>query len=145
MTREQLFYSDSTGTLDAQMLLYFDFSLQDAGRLDMTRDWTHPSSPMGLCLTPANTCTLEQFNARSCNFIVRSEPSGVKPRKVSTPNVQAGNCRWLVGNFSDAKESAYLQIVLSKGSGCPALAGVSPTAYAHQAAPPAAVLRAERW
>jgi hypothetical protein len=117
-----------TGKLEAQTLRYNDFSVPENGRLDITLDWTNASSPIGVYLTPANTCTLDEFNARSCNFVVRSEPSTVKPRKISTPNFTAGNYRWLFGNFSANDESVSFQFVLSKGS-CAALTGGEPTAF----------------
>jgi hypothetical protein len=87
----------------------------------MIMDWTFADSPMGLYLVPVNTCTLEEFNARSCNFLVRSEPSLIKPRKVSQANFTAGNYRWIVANYRDEPESVSLQILISKGT-CPALA-----------------------
>ena len=81
---------------------------------------------MGFYLVPANTCTtLAEFNNRTCNFIIRSEPSSTKPKKISTPNFTAGNYRWIVGNFADVKESFSLKVVLAKGD-CPALTGVAP-------------------
>ena len=99
--------------------------MPDSGRLDVTLDWTNASSLVGFYLVPANTCTLDEFNARSCNFLIRSETT-VKPRKISTPNFNAGNYRWIIGNFSEAQESVSLQIVLSKGA-CAAL-GAPPSA-----------------
>jgi hypothetical protein len=111
-------YSTS-GPVEDDTLQYFDFSVPDTGRLDMTLDWTIASSRMGLYLVPANTCTLDQFNARSCNFLVQSEPPGPKPRKASAASITAGNYRWMVGNFSDKKESVSLQIMLSKGECAP--------------------------
>jgi hypothetical protein len=118
-------YSES-GPIEKNTLQYFDFSVPEAGRLDMTLDWTHNSSPIGLYLVPVNTCTLNQFNARTCNFLVRSEPQGAKPRKVSAQNLAAGNYRWMIGNFADVKESVVLTIVLSKGE-CAPLAGAQPS------------------
>lgn len=76
----------------------------------------------------ANTCTVAEFNARSCDFKLRSEPSTQKPRKVATPNFPAGNYRWLIGTYGETDESMSYQFVLSKGDGCPALAGVAPQA-----------------
>lgn len=118
-------YSES-GPIEKETLQYFDFSVPEAGRLDMTLDWTHASSPVGLYVVPAKTCTLNQFNERTCNFVVRSEPPGAKPRKVSAQNLAAGNYRWMIGNFDDAKESVVLQIVLWKGD-CAPLAGAQPS------------------
>ncbi len=130
-------YGDS-GKIPANTLAYDDFSVLDTGRLDVTLDWTFASSDIGFYLVPANTCTVGEFNARSCNFLVRSEPSTAKPRKVSTPNFAAGNYRWLIANYADKDESVSFQIVVAKGSGCPALAGGSPAALsdAEPALPP---------
>jgi hypothetical protein len=115
-----------SGGLPGRTLVYDDFSVPDSGRLDVTMDWTFATSQMGFYLVPANTCTIEEFNARTCNFVIRSETT-TKPRKISTPNFTAGNYRWMVGNFSEDQESVSLQIVLSKGS-CAPLAGGAPSA-----------------
>jgi hypothetical protein len=131
-------FQDS-GKILAGMVAYDDFSVPDSGRLDVTLDWTFASSQIGFYVVPANTCTtIEEFNARSCNFLIRSEPSATKPRKISTPNFTAGNYRWLIANFSEQDESVSFQVVLSKGTGCPALAGGSPAASseAEPALPP---------
>ena len=118
--------SDSWGPSE---IGFNDFSVPDGGRLDITVDWTNAPSHIGVYVVPVNTCTtLDEFNARSCNFLVRSEPSTVKPRKISTPSFAAGNYRWLIANFSDNNESISFQFVLSKGS-CAALTGGQPTAY----------------
>jgi hypothetical protein len=109
-----------SGPAVAHTLYYFDFSVPDSGRLDVTMDWTNPASRVGIYLVPANTCDLDAFNARSCTFLVRSEPSSVKPRKISVPNFSAGNYRWMMGTFSDTDESISYQFVLAKGS-CAAL------------------------
>ena len=119
----------NAGAVPASTLAFFDFPVTGSGRLDLTLDWTNASSPMGLYLVPAGTCSLDEFNLRSCNFLVRSEPGGPKPRRVSAQNLAAGNYRYLVGNFASADESAALQIVLSKGN-CPAIANGSPSATA---------------
>jgi hypothetical protein len=109
-----------SGPAVAHSLYFFDFSVPDSGRLDVTVDWTNPASRVGIYLVPANTCDLDAFNARSCTFFVRSEPSSVKPRKISVTNFNAGNYRWLIGTFSDTDESISYEFVLAKGT-CPAL------------------------
>ena len=119
-----------SGGIPGRTLVFDDFSVPDAGRLDVTMDWTNAASMVGFYLVPANTCSLEEFNARTCNFVIRSETT-TKPRKISTPSFAAGNYRWIIGNFSTDPESVALQIVLSKG-GCPALGGV-PAASGHEA------------
>ena len=108
-----------SGPAVAHTLYFFDFSVPDSGRLDVTLDWTNPASRVGIYLVPANTCDLDAFNARSCTFLVRSEPSSVKPRKVSVANFSPGNYRWLIGTFSDTNESVSYQFALAKGSCAP--------------------------
>ena len=109
--------------------IYSDFSVPESGRLDITLDWTFPASPVGFYLVPTGGCTLEEFNARTCNFLVRSE-TATKPRKLSQPNFSAGNYRWIVANFSEEQEAANLLIVLSKGT-CPALTSTAVDASAY--------------
>lgn len=119
--------------LNPRTLIYDDFSVPESGRLDITVDWTFAASPIGVYLVPVNTCTLAEFNSRTCNFLVRSEVT-TKPRKISTPNFAAGNYRWIIGNFADVQESASILIVLSKGE-CAALTGVPPAAEAAESLP----------
>jgi len=141
-TCKQSTVSTDSGGIDAKTLVYTDFSVPEKGRLDMSLDWTNASSPMGLYLVPANTCSLDEFNKRTCNFVVQSEPPGSKPRRVSAPNLAAGNYRWIIGNFSDAQESVSIQIVLSTGDGCPAFGSAAPAGLARESASPLTVDRA---
>jgi hypothetical protein len=91
-----------------------------AGRFDVTLDWTFTDSPIGVFLTASTDCTtLAQFNARSCNFLIRSEPGGAKPRKVSAA-VPAGSYRFMVANFASRDESLATTVVLSSTT-CPPL------------------------
>ena len=138
----QTVVESSAGPAKSRTLYFHDFSVPDNGRLDITMDWTNPASPIGIYLVPANTCSLAEFNARSCTFLVSSEPSSVKPRKISVPNFNAGNYRWIIGNFSTNDESISYQFVLSKGS-CPALAGALPSVSAQGAGVFPALMRAE--
>jgi hypothetical protein len=120
--------SDS-GPIDPRNLIYYDFSVPQNGRLDTTLDWTYAPTRMGFYLVPANTCTtLQEFNNRTCNFLVRSEPPGVKPRKTSTSNFTAGNYRWIVGNFDDTVAESYSLQIFVSSAGCPAHVGVPPAA-----------------
>ena len=113
-------------TLSPEIAEECHFSVPRGGRLDVTMDWTNAASAVGFYLVPVNTCTVDEFNARTCDFLIRSEPSNVKPRLISEPNFSAGNYRWIVGNFSDEQESVALEIVLSEGD-CAALAGGRPS------------------
>ena len=122
------------GPIEGDTLYFNDFSVPDSGRLDITLDWTSPASAFGIFLVPVNTCsTLDEFNARSCNFLVRSEfATTPKPRKISVANFAAGNYRWLLGTTSDNSESVSYQFVLSKGS-CAPLTGSQPSVSAQGA------------
>jgi len=115
--------------LKSRWILYYDFSVPETGRLDVTLDWTYATNPIGVYVVPANTCnTVDEFNARSCNFILKSE-TAAKPRKVSVPNLAAGNYRWLFANFGTTDDSISYQVVLSTGS-CAPLTGGGPGASA---------------
>ncbi len=130
-TCTQTTVESGAGPAKASTLYHFDFSVPDSGRLDITMDWTNVANHVGIYLVPVNTCTLDEFNARSCNFLVRSEPSTVKPRKISVPNFSAGNYRWLIGNFSSNDESISYQFVLSKGSCAALTVSAPPSVSAH--------------
>lgn len=133
----------NSGGVPSQVLIFDDFPVTDTGRLDLTMDWTNASSLMGLYLVPAGTCTLSEFNARTCTFLVRSDPPGPKPRRVSVANIAAGNYRFMVANYSAGDESAALNVVLSKG-GCPAVANTPPASAAFVPGSVPTIDRAER-
>lgn len=121
----QTIVSADQGGVSARTYVLLNFTTTAVGRLDVTADWTIASSPIGLFVVPANSCsTVEQLNARSCNFLLRSEPSTIKPRKVSVPNFAAGSYNLVIANFADVDESVAYQVVLSQGS-CAALTAAS--------------------
>jgi hypothetical protein len=91
------------------------FATPGAGTLDVTVDWTFPASPIGVYVV-RGACDLDQFNARACNFLTRSE-TGQKPRTLTLPGVAAGDYFLLVANFSDEGESVALQIGHTTGGG----------------------------
>jgi hypothetical protein len=108
------------GSLQPSFLDLETFTTTSSGRLDVTVDWTFATSTIGVYVVPTNTCALAQFNARTCNFLLRSD-SGPKPRKGSVNNLAAGTYDLLVANFASQQESVSVQVVLSS-AGCPALA-----------------------
>lgn len=117
----QTVVSADQGGVGSRTYALLNFTTTVVGRLDVTADWTIASSPIGLFVVAANTCnTVEQLNARSCNFLLRSEPSTIKPRKVSVPNFAAGSYHLVIANFAEVDESVAYQVVLSQGS-CAAL------------------------
>jgi hypothetical protein len=137
----QTVVSADQGGVSARTYAILSFATAAVGRLDITADWTIASSPIGIFVVPANTCsTVEQLNARSCNFLVRSEPSTVKPRKVSVPNFATGSYNLVIANFADVDESVAYQVVLSQGS-CAALTAAPPVSAAAGEASAVGVVR----
>jgi hypothetical protein len=124
-----------SGAVPSGFLVSQNFSVGTAGRLDVVVDWTFASSRVGVyVVVPAGQCTLDQFNARSCNFLLRSEP-GTKPRKVSVPSIAPGNYALLIGNFATQDESVATQVILSSST-CPSFASApvgSEAAFSGQA------------
>jgi len=112
------------GAVAARTLGRVPFSATAAGRLDVTVDWTFATSPIGIYVVSAGTCTIAQFNADTCAYLARSETT-VKPRKFSVANVTAGNYELMAANFSDVDESISGQVVLSSTT-CPAFASTGP-------------------
>jgi len=107
-----------SGELPTLGLAAVPFSTSTTGRIDVTVDWTFASSTIGVYLVSANSCNIDQFNARSCNFLIRSE-SGAKPRRLSASNVAVGAYELFIANFSDEDDSGTAQVVLSSST-CPA-------------------------
>jgi hypothetical protein len=97
-------------------------------RLDVVTDWTSASSLIGVYVISGD-CTLDQFNARTCTFLIRSEPSSAKPRVLSAPSIAAGTYTLVIADFTSFDESIATQVVLSNAS-CPAVAATTPAANA---------------
>ncbi|MBK5256752.1 MAG: hypothetical protein JJE39_12025 [Vicinamibacteria bacterium] len=106
-----------SGEMPAGTLLNFPVTVSAPARLDVQADWTFTTNPVGLFMIQG-ACSLEQFNARSCNFLLRIEP-GAKPLKGSamTP---AGSFTVFVANFGTRSDSGTLQVVQSVGACAPA-------------------------
>ena len=117
---------NDTGTIGARTFASIAFTFNATARLDVIADWTNATSPIGVYVT-SGSCTLDQFNARTCNFVIRSEPSTVKPRKVTAPNVAAGTYALSLANFADQDESVATQVISSSAT-CAPLSAAAPTA-----------------
>ena len=109
---------NDTGTIPASTFASLTFTFNATARLDVIADWTNASSPIGVYVT-SGSCTLDQFNARSCNFVIRSEPSTVKPRKLSAPNVAPGSYALSLANFAAQDESVATQVISSSATCAP--------------------------
>jgi hypothetical protein len=115
-----------SGPIPGLTIAVNDFSVAEDGRLDITLDWTNAASQIGFYLVPASTCNLDEFNERSCDFLIQAEPPNPKPTRRSV-ELNAGNYRWMIGNFEEEQESVSIQIVQSVGD-CAAFVGVPPSA-----------------
>jgi hypothetical protein len=132
----QTLLKQDSGSLPSKVLVNEAITAPSAGRLDLNVDWTFPSSPVGVYVVPGGTCSLDQFNARTCNFLVQSEPPGPKPRKLSV-SITAGSYTVIIANFATVQESLAFQAVLSS-SNCPAVSS-SMTAMGTSDAPRQAI------
>lgn len=123
-----------SGDMPAGTLMSLPLTVPSSGRLDVTADWTLTSNSVGLYVAQG-ACSLAQFNARTCTFVIRLEP-GAKPLKGSG-SVTAGVVYGvLLSNFGTRDDSGTLQVVLSTGS-CAAAGG--PTGSASTGVTPAAM------
>ena len=121
-------FGPAQGSIPTSFVDVESFTTTATGRVDVFVDWTFPDSPIGVYVVQGS-CNLDQFNARACNFLIRSEPPGTKPRKVSASNVAAGGYQLLIANFADVDESLSTQVFLSTGN-CAPFAGSSPAGTA---------------
>lgn len=119
------------GTQPARALVRVPFTIVTTARLDVIFDWTIASNLFGLYVVSAGSCPIEQFNAGSCNFLMRSE-TATKPRKVSVPDIPPGSYQMLVANYGSQDDSVTTQIIQSTSSCAPlslapvTAAGVAP-------------------
>lgn len=103
------------------------FTTTTTGRLDVTVDWTFASSRVAVYVV-RGSCSIDQLNARTCDFVLRSEASTTpKPQRLSASNVAAGSYDLFVGNAGTQDEAVSAQVVVSSAS-CPPIAAVGPGA-----------------
>lgn len=100
--------------LGDHVLGVIDFTTAAAGTLEAHVDWTFPTSNVGVYLVKG-TCSVDQFNARTCQFLASSESSTQKPRVITTASTPAGAYELLVGNFGPNEEAISFQIFLTTG------------------------------
>lgn len=115
--------SAEQGPLGAESLASSPFRTDAPGRLEVIVDWTFPSSLIGVYVV-SGPCSFEQWADRSCQFLVRSEPSAAKPRRAaSDATVAPGSYTLLLANYSSEPESLAFQVVLAQGN-CAPLAAI---------------------
>jgi len=91
------------------------------GVLDVTVDWTTPSTWMYVYLGNTN-CTYAQLSSRTCPFLIKSETKDPKPRVLFTESLAPGTYYLvlynvprdpLTGTGSDNTESVAVQLGLT--------------------------------
>jgi hypothetical protein len=95
--------------------------LSQKGVLDVTVDWTTPSTWMYVYLGKVN-CTYQQLSGRTCPFFLSSETKDPKPRVLYTDSLDAGTYYLVLynrerdpgtGQGSDNTESVAIQLGLT--------------------------------
>ena len=119
-TRDTLF--QGSGSLPANTADFESFTTTATGRVDVTLDWTLPSSKMGVAVAQG-PCSFAQLQAGTCTLLVQLT-SPPKPLKGSAPNVGPGTYGLLLLNPNSVEESVSVQVVLSSSS-CPTAASVA--------------------
>ena len=109
----------SRGGLGASVLINAPpFTTTATGTLDVTVDWTFASNDVDIYLTQGTVpCTVADFNAGQCSFVVFSESFTAKPERLSAPNASAGPYTLYIGNRGPTEESVSYQVVLTTGGG----------------------------
>jgi hypothetical protein len=85
------------------------------GVLDATVDWTFAASQIDIYVLKAGTCSVTQYNARQCQFIVSSETPTPKPRVITTASLAPGAYELLIINFGTNVEAVSYQAGLTTG------------------------------
>jgi hypothetical protein len=106
-----------SGSLPAYTADVESITTTQKGRLDVTFDWTSPSSTM-LVAVAQDPCSFDQFQAGTCTVLLNSS-SPPKPLKGSVQDAAAGNYVVFLGNANSVAESVSVQVVSNSGN-CPA-------------------------
>jgi hypothetical protein len=113
---------EGSGSLPAFTADLESVTTTTTGRLDVTLDWTSPSSTMGIVVAQ-EPCSFEQWQAGSCKVLLNSS-SPPKPLKGSVQALPVGTYAIFFANANSVVESASVQVVLSSGS-CPAVSSLT--------------------
>ena len=113
---------ERSGRLPANTLVFDGFVTGTRGRLDLTVDWTFPTTPIILSFADHPPCDL-QTPIERCGVLSRSG-AGPKPRTLSLPDAAPGSYWLYILNDGPEADSAAAQVVLSSST-CPAFAAAS--------------------
>jgi hypothetical protein len=100
--------------LGARNLSSVPFNTSATGTIDATVDWTFTTDNVEIYIV-RGTCTVDQFNNRTCPFIAFSESPSAKPEKVTASNQAPGSFNLYIGNRGPAEEAVSYQVFLTTG------------------------------
>jgi hypothetical protein len=113
---------------EALILLIIPFNTSAAGTIDVTVDWTFEENDLDIYVARGmDPCSLDDFNARVCEWVALSESFTDKPETLTASNAAAGQYTLYVANWGPGDESSSWQVVLTTS-------GVASTGSARQAA-----------
>jgi hypothetical protein len=113
--------STSFAGFQSDIWVSLELILSQKGVLDITIDWTTPSTWMYVYLGKTN-CTYAQLSGRTCPFFLKSETKDPKPRVLFTESLDPGTYYLvlynvprdpLTGTGSDNTESVAIQLGLT--------------------------------
>jgi hypothetical protein len=106
---------------ETDIWISIEFILSQRGVLDITVDWTSPSTWMQVFLGRTN-CTYAQLSGQTCPFILSSPTQNPKPRVLYTETLEPGTYYLVLynvprdpatGTGSDNTESVAIQLGLT--------------------------------
>jgi hypothetical protein len=107
--------SDGSGPLNVLTAVVRPFTTTQAGRLDVTVEWTYAANDVDVYLFRGG-CTFEQFIAMQCQVVTFSESSTAKPERLTTSGAAAGSYVLVIANYGPGDESVAYQVVLTPGA-----------------------------
>jgi len=93
---------------------YFKFTLDTAGKLDITVDWTVPANDLDVFLVKG-FCTEDQITSQTCSFLATATSTTAKPEKITVSSVVAGDYTVYIANLGPGNESLSWRVVLTTG------------------------------
>jgi hypothetical protein len=102
-----------SASVPARVLALVPFTINAAGTLDATVDWTFATNDVHVYLITGSCTSVEQFNGRQCFVGAFSESTLLKPERVTFAGVQPGTYTLGIGNVGPGDESVSFEVVLT--------------------------------
>jgi hypothetical protein len=104
--------SQGSGSIEVLNVALINFGTSQAGRLEVTVDWTFATNDVDVYLF-RGSCTPDQFLAMQCQVVTFSESTTAKPERLTASGAAAGSYVLAIGNAGPGDESVAFQVVLS--------------------------------